>query len=72
MERLSEMWGNFSLSKSEGSKYQVRDEPVGEEHFIATRFFTGRAISIEAVARTWETIVRISALKSYYMMLCMT
>ena len=58
MERLSEMWGKFSLSESEGSKYQVRDETEREEFFIAARFFTRRAISIEAVARTFRVVWR--------------
>ena len=50
LERLAELWGKFSLSESEGSRYQVRDEPVGEEYFIAARFFKGRTISVEAIA----------------------
>lgn len=58
MDRLSEMWGKFSLSESDGSKYQVRDKPVREEYFIAARFFTRRAISIEAVARTFKLVRR--------------
>ena len=35
MEWLFELWGKFSLSESEVSRYQVRDELVGEEYFIA-------------------------------------
>lgn len=59
MEKLSDLWGKFSLLESEESKYQVRDETLGEEYLVAARFFIGRAISIEAVARTfrwvWQT-----------------
>ena len=56
MERLSDPWGKFSLSKSEGSRYQVRDEPGEEEYFIAARFFTRRTISAEAIARTFKLV----------------
>ena len=56
MERLSDLWGKFSLSESEGSRYQVQDELGGEEYFIAARFFTGRTISVEAIARTFKLV----------------
>ena len=56
MERLSDLWGKFSLSESEGSRYQVQDELGGEEYFIVARFFTGRTISVEAIARTFKLV----------------
>nr|POF25076.1 hypothetical protein CFP56_78516 [Quercus suber] len=40
MENLSAMWGKFSLSESEESKFQVQDDVLGEEFFLAARFFT--------------------------------
>ena len=58
MERLSDLWGKFSLSESEGSRYQVRDEQGEEEYFIAARFFTRRTISAEAIARTFRLVWR--------------
>ena len=58
MERLSDPWGKFSLSESEGSRYQVRDEPGEEEYFIAARFLTRRTISAEAIARTFKLVWR--------------
>ena len=58
MERLSDLWEKFSLSESEGSRYQVRDELVGEEYFIIAKLFTGRTISVEAIARTFKLMRR--------------
>ena len=58
MERLSDLWEKFSLSESEGSRYQVRDEPVGKEYFIIAKLFTGRTISVEAIARTFKLMRR--------------
>ena len=58
MERLSDLWGKFSLSESEGSRYQVRDEQGEEEYFIVARFFTRRTISTEAIARTFRLVWR--------------
>nr|XP_023884360.1 uncharacterized protein LOC111996607 [Quercus suber] len=58
MENLSAMWGKFSLSESEESKFQVQDDVLGEEFFLAARFFTVRAINIEAIARTLKLLWR--------------
>ena len=50
MENLSAMWENFLLSEFEGSKYQVHDSGFEGKHLLATRFFTGRVLSMEAIA----------------------
>ena len=56
MENLSAMWENFSLSKSEGSKYQVCEKGYEGKFLLATRFFTGRVLSMEVMARTFKLL----------------
>ena len=58
MDRLSVMWEKFSLSESEGGKYVVRDCVEEGEFFVAARFFIGRALSMEAIARTFKLLWR--------------
>ena len=58
MEKLSAMWGKFSLSESEENKFQVQDDLFGEEFLLAARFFTVRAINIEAIGRTLKLLWR--------------
>lgn len=56
METLSNMWEKFSLTESEGDKYQVRDNgPVGQ-YLLAARFFTSRVLNMEAIARTFKLL----------------
>lgn len=58
MESLSRMWEKFSLSESEGRKLIVEDNEDAREWFLATRFFTGRALSMEVIARTFKLLWR--------------
>ena len=58
MDRLSVLWEKFSLSESEGSKYVVEECVTMGEFFIAARFFTGRALSMDAIARTFKLLWR--------------
>ncbi|XP_050260061.1 uncharacterized protein LOC126705182 [Quercus robur] len=58
MEKLSAMCGKFSLSESEENKFQVQDDLLGEEFLLAARFFTVRAINIEAIGRTLKLLWR--------------
>ena len=59
MESLSDMWESFSLSEAEGNKNQVHDSSYNGKHLLAAWFFTGRVLSMEAIARTskllWHT-----------------
>ena len=56
MENLSIIWENFSLSKSEGSKYPVYEKGYEEKFLLAIRFFTSRVLSMEVVARTFKIL----------------
>ena len=56
MENLSAMWENFSLSESEGSKHQVCKKGYEGKFLLAMRFFTGRVLSMEVVARTFKLL----------------
>ena len=58
MEYLSGLWEKFSLSESKGRCFVV-EEGVGErEFFLAARFYTGRVLSMEAIANTLKGIWR--------------
>ena len=56
MENLSYMWENFSLLESEGNKYQVYEKGYEGIFLLAAKFFTGRALSMEVVARTFKLL----------------
>ncbi|KAF3955994.1 hypothetical protein CMV_018852 [Castanea mollissima] len=58
MESLSDLWEKFSLSEFEGSHYVVEDSDGVSEYFLAARFYTGRMLSIEAIAKTLKGIWR--------------
>ena len=48
--------GRISHSKSEGSKYQVCEKGYEGKFLLATRFFTGRVLSMEVMARTFKLL----------------
>ena len=52
------MWRKFSLSESEGLNFVVQEIVAAEEFYIATRFFTGRVLNMEAIARTFKLLWR--------------
>lgn len=56
MEKFSAMWENFSLSKSEGSKYQVHDNGFEGKHLLVARFFMGRVLNKEAIAQNFKLL----------------
>ena len=58
MENLSVMWRKFSLSESEGKDFMVQELVTVEEVYIAARFFTGRVLNMEAIARTFKLLWR--------------
>lgn len=55
-ENLSVMWENFSLSESKGSQYQVYEKGYEGKFLLAARFFIGRVLSMEVVARTFKIL----------------
>ena len=59
MEKLMGSWDKLSLSESEGSKFEIRDEPGAEKHVLVAKFLTRRALNMEAIAKTftllWKT-----------------
>lgn len=52
-------WEKLSLSKSEGSKFTIRADQEVEEHLLAAKFLTSRALNTEAISKTftllWKT-----------------
>ena len=56
MENLLAMWETFSLSKSEGSRYRVSGSSMEGPYLLAARFFIGRVLSMEAIARTFKLL----------------
>lgn len=56
MENLSSLWESFSLTESEGSKFQVDDNGLEGKFLLAATFFTGRVLNIEAITRTFKTL----------------
>ena len=59
MEKLMGSWDKLSLSESKGSKFDLKDEAGAEEHVLAAKFLTRRALNMEAIAKTftllWKT-----------------
>ena len=58
MENLARLWEKFSLSEEEGSLYKSEALEGGSRHVIATKFFTHRALNMEAIARTFKPLWR--------------
>ena len=56
MENLFAMWESFSLSKSKGSKYMVANSGLDGKYLLVARFFRGRVLSMEAIARTFKLL----------------
>ena len=56
LDNLSALWETFSLTGSEGSKYNVDDGGFEGKFLLAARFFTVRALNIEAIARTFKLL----------------
>ena len=52
------MWERFLLSDSEGRRYVVQDSMEEGEFFMAARFYTGRVLNMEAIARTFKMLWR--------------
>ena len=58
MDRLSVMWERFLLSDSEGRRYVVQDSMEEGEFFVVARFYFGRVLNMEAIARTFKMLWR--------------
>jgi len=58
MEDMLALWEKLSLTDSEGSKYDVKDEPILGEYLLAVKFFTKRVLSPAAIAKTFKVVWR--------------
>ena len=58
MEELTRRYGNLSLSAREGQKVILSKKHHGSEHVLATKFYTKRALNMEAVALTFRPLWR--------------
>ena len=56
MEGITALWEKFSLTESEGDRYEVVEEKEAGEFFLAAKFFTKRTLSMEAIARTFKMV----------------
>ena len=45
--------------ESEGSKFSIQNDPGAEEHVLATKFLTKRALNMEAIAKTFTLLWKI-------------
>ena len=55
-EGITALWEKFSLTESEGDRYEVVEEKEAGEFFLAAKFFTKRTLSMEAIARTFKMV----------------
>ena len=60
MEDLSKQWINFFLLDREGDKITLGKNKESNEHNIAAKFFTRRALNVDAIARTFKPLWRAS------------
>ena len=58
MESMSAIWKKLSLIDFEGSKHSMKDEPIMEDYLLATKFYTRRVLSTEAIAKTFKLVWR--------------
>ena len=56
MDNLSVLWESFSLTESEGNTFHVDDGGLDGKFLLAARFFIGRALNMEVVARTFKLL----------------
>ena len=58
MESLMKHWSNLSLNDREGGGVHLRKDRSLTEFIIATKFLTKRALSIDAIIRTFNPLWR--------------
>ena len=58
MEELTRKYDNLSLSVREGRKVILSKKCHGSEHVLVAKFYTKRALNMEAVARTFYPLWR--------------
>ena len=54
MEELTKTWNSLTLSECEGSNFRIKEDQ--DEFVIAAKFFTKRALNIDAIAKTFTPI----------------
>ena len=59
MEKLFVLWEKLTLSEAKGNMYKSESFEQGSGQVVAAKFFTHRALNMEAIARTsrplWRT-----------------
>lgn len=60
MKDLANSWQSLSLSEKEGTNVDLSKNKQIQEVGLAAKFFTRRNISIDAVARTFRPLWRIT------------
>ncbi|XP_023917804.1 uncharacterized protein LOC112029343 [Quercus suber] len=58
MESLSSMWKKLTLLESEGRSFVVEESDGKKEFFLVARFYTGRMLSMEVIAKTLKGLWR--------------
>ena len=58
MDDLTKHWSSLSLSDREGTGLRLKKEQAANDFTIAAKFFTKRALNIDAIARTFSPLWR--------------
>ena len=58
MEKLSVLWEKLTLSEGEGNMYKSDSFEQGSGQVVTAKFFTHRALNMEAIARTFRPLWR--------------
>ena len=58
MEDLTRQWNGLSLSNREGPKFRLNNDLARSEFFLATNFFTKRALNTNAIVATFKPLWR--------------
>ena len=65
MEEITRSWNNLSLDEREGSRITLKNSLRSSEFIVAAKFLTRRAISMDAVAKTFSNYgVQLLVLRS--------
>ena len=60
MEDLTNTWSKLNLSECEGSNVRLMETQATIEWGLATKFFTRRALNLDAIAKTFSPLWRAS------------